>query len=190
MRSPVVTQVDDGKVPAGGTGTVPTSSISAPDAVFTMLAEADLHPGQHVLEVGSGTSCNAALIEYRVGPGNVTTVEIDPALAEAARTTLRAAGYGTAVITADGEQGHPAAAPYDRLLSTASVLRVPRAWVAQTRPAGWAGDFRLRPDRHGEWFHGVARNGEGDRTLTPRRGPRAARRGFAQAGSLRWRGDQ
>jgi protein-L-isoaspartate O-methyltransferase len=81
VTAPVVTQVDDGDV--SETGTVPTCSISAPDAVFAMLAEADLHPGQRVLEIGAGTGYNAALLERRVGagsssrPGKATSAPMD-----------------------------------------------------------------------------------------------------------------
>jgi protein-L-isoaspartate O-methyltransferase len=129
----VVTQVDDGHPgPAGGT--LPTSSISAPNAVFTMLAAARLEPGQRVLEVGTGTGYNAALLCERVGEQHVTSVEIDPEVAADARRALRAEGYRPVVVTADGESGHPPRAPYDRIISTASVHQVPGAWIAQAAP--------------------------------------------------------
>ncbi|MBI0299186.1 hypothetical protein JBE04_33185 [Streptomyces sp. PRKS01-29] len=50
----IATQVDDG-APALAGGDVPTSSLSAPAAVVTMLAELDLRPGHRVLEIGAGT---------------------------------------------------------------------------------------------------------------------------------------
>ncbi|MGW7657721.1 methyltransferase domain-containing protein, partial [Streptomyces tendae] len=57
----IATQVDDG-TPAPVGGDVPTSSISAPAAVVTMLAELGLRPGHRVLEIGAGTGYNAALL--------------------------------------------------------------------------------------------------------------------------------
>ncbi|MFC8074342.1 methyltransferase domain-containing protein [Streptomyces sp. NPDC057307] len=131
----VVTQVDDGR-PGPDGGTLPTSSISAPNAVFTMLAAADLESGHRVAEIGTGTGYNAALLCERVGARNVVSVEIDPVVAESARRALRATGYRPTVVVADGEAGHPAGGPYDRLLSTASSHRVPGAWVRQVRPGG------------------------------------------------------
>jgi protein-L-isoaspartate(D-aspartate) O-methyltransferase len=134
----VVTQVDDG-VPAGpeGRGRVPTSSASRPDIVAAMLQAGRVEPGMQVLEIGTGTGYTAALLAHRLGAGNVTTIEVDPDLAARARAALEHAGYGdVTVITGDGARGHPARAPFDRVLSTVAAPRVPYAWVAQTRPGG------------------------------------------------------
>ncbi|MGH3766854.1 MAG: methyltransferase domain-containing protein [Pseudonocardiaceae bacterium] len=134
----VITQVDDGD-PAGpdGTGVLPTSSISMPTVVAAMLRALDVHDGQKVLEIGTGTGYNAALLAHRLGAQHVTTVEIDPAVARAARHGLDQTGYrGITVVTADGAQGMAVHAPYDRVLSTASCQQVPYPWVAQTVPGG------------------------------------------------------
>lgn len=133
----LITQVDDGSTPPGQPGRYPTSSISQPSLVATMLARAELKPGHRVLEIGTGTGYNAALLAHRLGSGCVTSVEIDPAVADAARSALRAANYGEiTVITGDGALGHSARAPYDRLVSTATCHHVPHAWIEQTRPGG------------------------------------------------------
>ncbi len=143
----LVTQVDDGDTAAGRPGRYPTSSISQPSLVATMLARARLEPGHRVLEIGTGTGYNAALLAHRLGATSVTSVEIDPALASAARVALKKAGFGAVtVITGDGALGHPPGAPYDRVLSTATCHRVPQAWVEQTRPGGrivtpWASSY-------------------------------------------------
>lgn len=130
---PLITQHDDG---AGtGCGYV-TSSASMPSIVVEMLDAADLAPGHRVLEVGTGTGWNAALIGEIAGAENVTTVEVDAGLAETARATAAAAGRPLEVVTGDGTEGHPARAPYDRIVSTAAVQRIPWAWVEQTRPGG------------------------------------------------------
>ncbi|MEU1629354.1 methyltransferase domain-containing protein [Streptomyces sp. NPDC020096] len=134
VQQPVVTQVDDGT--ATDHGTLSTSSISAPNAVFTMLDATDIQPGMKVLEIGTGTGYNAALLCERTGSANVVSVEVDPLLVEAATKRLHAAGCHPRVVWADGEQGWPPEAPYDRIESTAALYLVPFAWVEQTRPGG------------------------------------------------------
>ncbi|WP_242902837.1 methyltransferase domain-containing protein [Actinomadura terrae] len=139
----VTTQMDDG---ATGRGMWPTSSCSAPSVVREMLELLDLEPGHRVMEIGTGTGWNAALLARITGPENVTTIEIDPALAARARLNLSGAGCPVRVITGDGEAGHPAGGPYDRVIATAAVAELPHAWVRQTRPGGlllvpWAPTF-------------------------------------------------
>ncbi len=135
----VVTQVDDGE-PAGpveGTGRTPTSSASMPAVVAEMLAALDVREGMRVLEIGTGTGYNAALLAHRLGAHNIVTVEVDPVVAEAAARSLEIAGYGgVTVVTADGAQGVASGAPYDRVISTVSCQQVPYPWVAQTVSGG------------------------------------------------------
>lgn len=134
----LITQVDDGNpVGPGLIGDCISSSASQPNVVALMLAALEVEPGMRVCEIGTGTGYNAALLAQRLGAENVTTIEVDPTVATQARTALSATGYGAiTVITGDGAHGYPPRAPYDRLLSTAAVQRVPYAWVAQTRPGG------------------------------------------------------
>lgn len=130
---PLITQLDDGT----GTGRgYSSSSASKPSIVAEMLEAANLAPGQKVLEIGTGTGWNAALLGAVVGGENVTTVEIDSDLADAARRATAAAGRPVEVVSADGTKGYPEGAPFDRILSTAAVQQVPGAWVEQTRPGG------------------------------------------------------
>ena len=136
--APVNTQVDDGH-PAGeaGYGFEVTSSASMPGVVAEMLTALQAEPGMRVLEIGTGTGYNAALLAHRLGAGNVVSVEVDPIVAEQARAALAAAGFsGVTVVTADGAEGYVPRAPYDRVISTVAVATVPHAWVAQTRPRG------------------------------------------------------
>lgn len=78
--------------------------------------------------------------------GHVLSIEVDPAVADEARRTLAAVGYPPLVVTGDGTRGYLPDAPYDRVISTASVRAVPRAWIDQTRPGGvivtpWGTDY-------------------------------------------------
>ncbi len=111
----------------------PTSSSSAPSLMAAMLAAVDVHDGHRVLEVGTGTGYNAALLVNRLGDDHVTTVEVDPALAGRARQALAAARHHPRVICADGADGVGADAPYDRVIATVALPRVPPAWLEQTR---------------------------------------------------------
>ncbi|GAB3214035.1 methyltransferase domain-containing protein [Marinactinospora endophytica] len=130
----VVVQRDDGV--AGGRGVV-TSSSSAPSVMAAMLQAADVRRGTHVLEIGTATGYNAALLGELTGaPETVTTVEIDAALAERARSVLRDIGHHPRVVVGDGALGHPATAPFDRVLATCAVARVPAPWIDQTREGG------------------------------------------------------
>ncbi|WP_307806436.1 methyltransferase domain-containing protein [Streptomyces sp. FH025] len=133
---PVVTQIDDGQEPEDLSDAIPSSSASAPSIVFKMLELLDLAPGMRVLEIGAGTGFNAALLSHRLGDINVTTIEIDPAVAELASSNLNGLGYAPTVVCGDGSLGWSAQAPYDRVVATCSVQRVPYAWVDQTRPGG------------------------------------------------------
>jgi protein-L-isoaspartate(D-aspartate) O-methyltransferase len=114
----------------------PTSSSSDPGLMATMLEALDIHDGHRVLEIGAGTGYNAALLAERLGDDLVTSVEIDPVLAEQARHAAHAVGRAPTIITGDGRAGGPDRAPYDRIIATASTPTVPAAWIQQTRPGG------------------------------------------------------
>jgi protein-L-isoaspartate(D-aspartate) O-methyltransferase len=113
-----------------------TSSCSMPFMVFSMLGLLDVQPGHRVLEIGTGTGWNAALLAHRLGDPSVYTIEIDPEIAAAARAGLARAGQAPTVIAADGAVGYLAGTPYDRIIATCTVHKVPYAWVEQTRPGG------------------------------------------------------
>lgn len=116
----------------------PTSSSSAPAIMATMLEVAALAPGQRVLEIGTGTGYNAALIAFLVGdPVLVTTIEIEDDLAQLAREHLQCMiKPGIQVIAGDGFSGYPPNAPYDRIIATASTHRIPPAWLDQLHEGG------------------------------------------------------
>lgn len=120
---------------------VPLSTISQPAIVALMLEQLDVRPGQRVLEIGTGSGYNTALLAELTGPaGHVTSIEMDAALVAgaAARLAELAPGGGAPLDLrhADGWLGVPDAAPYDRLQSTVGVDDVPPAWSAQLADGG------------------------------------------------------
>lgn len=117
---------------------VGVSSSSQPAVMAVMLEQLELEPGQRVLEIGAGTGYNAALLSALVGRrGWVTTVDIDPETAEAARDHLRSAGCKRVeVVAADGGFGHPPMAPYDRIIVTAGCWQIPQPWIEQLAEGG------------------------------------------------------
>ncbi len=141
-RDVLVTQLDDDPdrwEVARRTGPVegtPTSSSSMPSIMAIMLEELRVRDGHCVLEIGTGTGYNAALLSHRCGAGRVSTVDIDPVIAAAARERLAAAGHHPACAVGDGALGFPAGTIFDRVLCTASVTSIPPAWPAQTAPGG------------------------------------------------------
>lgn len=192
-----VTQVVDG---------LPASSLSCVSVVADMLDALMAEPGHRILELGTGSGWNAALLAARAGAGHVTSVEVDAWLADAARERLKAAGAGVDVCAGDGAGGWPGGAPYDRLIATYAVDEVPWPWVEQTRPGGrlvlpWgrlghialtvAGDGRsasgwfqglgmFMPSRgtgQGKPFHEVRGDGQPDTQDTPSLEPHLLRDG-------------
>ncbi|NGY58863.1 methyltransferase domain-containing protein [Lentzea sp. NEAU-D13] len=128
-----VTQFDGDDTVTGGT---PTCSSSMPTIMAIMLETLDVHNGQTVLEVGTGTGYNAALLCHAVGSDNVTTIDVDPNISQRAQDRLHRNGFFPTCVAGDGALGHLGRAPYDRLLATCSVATIPPAWLEQTRPGG------------------------------------------------------
>jgi protein-L-isoaspartate(D-aspartate) O-methyltransferase len=120
-----------------GTDGATTSSVSAAHIQAMMLEQAAIQPGHRVLEVGSG-GYNAAWVAELVGrTGNVTTVDLDPVVADRASRLLDATGYGrVSVVRRDAEHGVPEGAPYDRILVTAGAWDIPPAWQDQLAAGG------------------------------------------------------
>ncbi|MGW2596615.1 methyltransferase domain-containing protein [Streptomyces klenkii] len=133
---PIVTQWDDGAHNGPDPGRSFSSSSSMPSLVFSMLADLDVREGQRVLEIGTGTGWNAALLAHRLGAGNVVTVDVDGVVAATARAALERAGLPVRVLHRDGYPGFPERAPYDRIIVTCGVRDIPYAWVEQTAPGG------------------------------------------------------
>lgn len=115
---------------------VATSSSTAPSLMADMLDALDVRPGDRVLEIGAGTGYNAALLCHLAGAAHVTTVDRTEQLVATARVRLREVGFEPTVARGDGAEGHPGGAPFDRIIATCSVRRIPQAWLDQCAPGG------------------------------------------------------
>jgi protein-L-isoaspartate(D-aspartate) O-methyltransferase len=117
---------------------LPVSASTQPAMMAIMLGQLGLGPAHRVLEVGTGTGYNAALIAYLIGSQeSVVTIDVIPELIEQARANLAAAGYGSVrVVCGDGAAGVPDHAPYDRIIVTAGAWDLPTEWWAQLGPGG------------------------------------------------------
>src|SRR5690606_15871680 len=120
-----------GTMPDGSQARVATSSASMPSLVARMLDRLAVADGHKVLEIGTGTGYNAALLCARLGDKQVTSIEVDPDAAAEAADHLHAAGWHPTLVAGDGAAGHPEAAPYDRIIATCAVDTIPPAWIEQ-----------------------------------------------------------
>ena len=110
-------------------------TISQPYIVALMSELLDVRPEDEVLDVGTGSGYQAAILA--VLAREVHTIERIPALAEAARETLATLGYDNVrVHLGDGSLGCPEAAPYDRIMVAAAAPEVPPALFAQLTEGG------------------------------------------------------
>ncbi|NGO70006.1 methyltransferase domain-containing protein [Streptomyces boncukensis] len=108
-----------------------------PEVTARHLRMLDLAPGHRVLDIGLGSGYSAALAARLTAPGGqVTAVDINPELAQRARTLYDQHGLNVRVQVGDGMLGHPPAAPYDRILAGATPPHIPDAWLEQLAPGG------------------------------------------------------
>lgn len=126
-----VAQAYDNQPLAIGAG----QTISQPFIVALMTDLMQLRPGDCVLEVGTGSGYQAAVLGELAG--TVYTIEIVEPLAREAARALKAAGYRNVHIrTGDGYAGWPEAAPFDAIMVTAAVREVPQPLLDQLKPGG------------------------------------------------------
>ena len=110
-------------------------TISQPYIVAFMTQALDIAPDHRVLEIGTGSGYQAAVLGELAQ--EVYTIEIIPALAEEARETLSTLGYrNIQVRTGNGYLGWPEHAPYDRIMVTAAPDDVPPALLQQLKIGG------------------------------------------------------
>jgi protein-L-isoaspartate(D-aspartate) O-methyltransferase len=110
-------------------------TISQPYVVAYMTEQLRLRPHHRVLEVGTGSGYQAAVLSRLAR--EVVSIERYRTLADKARTRLEALGYDNVeVVVGDGFAGVPGKAPYDRIIVTAAAEHVPEALVAQLADDG------------------------------------------------------
>ena len=119
-------------------------TISAPHMVALMTEKLDPEPGDIVLEIGTGSGYQAAILAGIVAKrdpsrrGHVYSVERIPELAFFARKNLEKTGYidYVTVVVGDGTKGYPDKAPYDRIIVTAAAPDIPKPLIEQLKPRG------------------------------------------------------
>ncbi len=110
-------------------------TISQPYVVAYMTEKLNVRPHHRVLEVGTGSGYQAAVLSRLAG--EVVTIERYRTLADAARARLAAFGFGNVtVIAGDGLAGVPPRAPFDRILVTAAAERLPQTLIDQLADGG------------------------------------------------------
>jgi protein-L-isoaspartate(D-aspartate) O-methyltransferase len=110
-------------------------TISEPYVVALMTHLLDVHPGDRILEVGTGSGYQAAILS-RLG-AEVYSIEIITPLGERARHTLGELGYRNVhVRIGDGYEGWPNAAPFDGIVVTAAPSRIPEPLLRQLKIGG------------------------------------------------------
>jgi protein-L-isoaspartate(D-aspartate) O-methyltransferase len=110
-------------------------TISQPYVVAYMTEQLEVEPQHHVLEVGTGSGYQAAVLSRLAR--DVVSVERYRTLADTARERLKTLGFtNVTIIAGDGFAGVPAQAPFDRIIVTAAAEEVPQALVAQLAEGG------------------------------------------------------
>ena len=110
-------------------------TISQPFIVALMTDLMEVLPGDRVLEVGTGSGYQAAVLAELAG--TVYTIEIVEPLAREAAERLKRLGYGNVVTrTGDGYRGWPEHAPFDAIMVTAAPREVPQPLIDQLKPGG------------------------------------------------------
>jgi len=110
-------------------------TISQPYVVAYMTEQLEVKREHRVLEIGTGSGYQAAILSQLAG--QVFTVERYRTLAESARKTLAALGYDNVTVTVgDGLNGVPEHAPYDRIIVTAAAETIPQVLVDELAEGG------------------------------------------------------
>ncbi len=113
-------------------------TISQPLTVAAMTEALEPAKGQKILEIGSGSGYQAAILSEIIGPtGKIISLERIDSLAKFATENLKKCGYANVkVVHSDGSNGYPEEAPYDRIIVTASAKEIPQALIEQLKKGG------------------------------------------------------
>ncbi|MCF8232518.1 MAG: protein-L-isoaspartate(D-aspartate) O-methyltransferase [Bacteroidales bacterium] len=121
---------DDSPLPIGKGQT-----ISQPYIVALMTTSLDIQGSEKVLEIGTGSGYQAAILAQLVK--EVYTIEVIEELANMAEGRLKKMGYENVHVKwGDGYKGWPDEAPFDRIIVTAAPERIPQALIEQLKPGG------------------------------------------------------
>ena len=112
-------------------------TISQPSVVSRMTEWLDLKEGQKVLEIGSGSGWQSAILAKIVGKGKIFTVERHSKLVSFAKNNLEKLGIkNVKIILGDGRLGLAEESPFDRIMITAACRKVPEALLDQLSLGG------------------------------------------------------
>jgi protein-L-isoaspartate(D-aspartate) O-methyltransferase len=110
-------------------------TISQPYIVAFMTEALELQPSHRVLEIGTGSGYQTAVLAELAG--DIYSVEVVAPLADRARQTLQSLGYKNVhILTGDGYRGWPEHAPYDRVVTAAAPVDIPPALLEQLAEGG------------------------------------------------------
>jgi len=112
-------------------------TISQPGVVSRMTEWLDIKDGQKILEIGTGSAWQTAILSYLVGTGIVYSLERHPELVKFARENLEKFQLDNAhVILGDGSLGYPQESSYDRIIITAACTEIPLPLLEQLSENG------------------------------------------------------
>ncbi len=112
------------------------ATISQPTTIMLMLQALEIKPGNKILEIGTGSGYNAALLSQLAGKkGKIITIEYVKELADSAIKKLKDF-KNVKVLYADGKYGYKSLAPYDRIIITAACQDIPESLMQQLKPNG------------------------------------------------------
>ena len=113
-------------------------TISQPGVVTRMTEWLDVKDGQKILEIGTGSGWQSAILSYLVGTGDIYSVERHPKLVKFAQENLKKFKIDNVnVILGDGSIGYSKESPYDRIIITAACTKIPSPLIEQLSENGF-----------------------------------------------------